>query len=36
MEPEARSFLEEFYAAEPAALERLLGRPVPWAAEPTA
>jgi hypothetical protein len=36
MEPEARSFLEEFYATEPAALERLLGRPVPWAAEPTA
>jgi len=36
MEPEARRFLEGFYAAEPAALERLLGRPVPWAAKPTA
>ena len=29
---EARRLLEELYASEPAALERLLGRPVPWAA----
>jgi hypothetical protein len=36
MEPEARRLLEDFYAAEPPALERLLGRPVPWALEPTA
>jgi hypothetical protein len=32
MDPEARRLLEDFYAAEPAALERLLGRAVPWAA----
>ena len=35
LEPEARRLLEEFYAAEPPALQRLLGRPVPWAPEPT-
>lgn len=35
MEPEARRVLEDFFAAEPPALERLLGRRVPWA-EPTA
>jgi hypothetical protein len=32
MEPEARRLLREFYASEPAELERLLGRPVPWVA----
>jgi hypothetical protein len=31
MEPEARRLLDEFYAPEPPALERLLGRAVPWA-----
>ena len=31
MEPEARRLLEDFYAEEPPVLERLLGRPVPWA-----
>lgn len=35
MEPEARRLLREFYEAEPAALEPLLGRPVPWAATTT-
>jgi hypothetical protein len=36
MELEARRLLEDFYAAEPPALERLLGRSVPWAVKPTA
>jgi hypothetical protein len=31
MDPEARRLLEEFYAPEASALERVLGRPPPWA-----
>jgi Sulfotransferase domain len=31
LDPEARRLMEAFYAPEPAALEQLLGRPVPWA-----
>ncbi len=32
---EARRLLDELYAPEPATLERLLGRTVPWAAGST-
>lgn len=33
VEPEARRLLEDFYAPQAPALERLLGRAVPWAAK---
>jgi hypothetical protein len=35
MDPEARRLLEEFYAPEGPALERLLGRALPWASAGT-
>ena len=35
VDAEARRLLDELYASEPAALERLLGRPVPWAPAPS-